>query len=86
MNPFTAIVGFLTKAVEGFNQWTNPENKRLRTVADYQKELIKARSERDRIIAKRPKDEDDKEKIAVELGIITNRIIWLRNKRDNLAR
>lgn len=80
------IFGFLEQAVGWGREWTNPENKRLRTAGDYQKELINVRKKRDDLLAKRPKNEKQKEEIAIELGLVAKRIVWLRAQRDRLAR
>ena len=83
------LSGALGAAKEFFallRQHNDPDNKRLRTIAQVDKELKKIRKKRDALLIKEAKDENEKESLAIDLGVITDRIIFLRRKRSSLER
>jgi hypothetical protein len=86
MEWLTNLFKVITSVVVYLQQLSNPENRRLRTIEELSAELDKLRVRRDQLLAMEVKTDEAKESIAVELGIVVQRIIFLRTKRDSLKR
>jgi len=83
---FDAIIRLVTQGLKSFSQQTDPETKRLKSIADVDYELAKLQRKRDNLLKEIPEDEEKKTEAAIELGVIAERIVWLRNKRNTIKR
>lgn len=85
MSKLQATLFLLGQILAFVVNWSNPENRRLRTINDVDQELEKLRRQRDNVLARKDWDKNE-EKNSIDLGTITNRIIFLRKKRESLKR
>lgn len=85
MSKLQATLFLLGQILTFVVNWSNPENRRLRTINDVDQELEKLRRQRDNVLARKDWDKNE-EKNSIDLGTITNRIIFLRKKRESLKR
>ena len=84
MSWFSALMGVLSGVLSFLRLRLDPDNIRLRKIEDIDKEHERLKVKRDEILAriKETNTEDD----GHMLGIVTERILYLRRKKSNLSR
>lgn len=83
MNWFSALMGVVSGVLSFIRLRLDPDNIRLSKREDYDNQLDKLREKRDEILSriKQNPTEDD----AHMLGIVTERIVYLRRKKSTLG-
>jgi len=83
MKTFLAILGVLSGVLSILRLRMDPENIRLKTILEIEKETEKLRKRRDEIISLLLEEESDA--LSAELGDVTLRIVFLRKKKGRLG-